>query len=96
MNTQKSDVILMDGQMPEMDGYKATAEIRQREKDTGAHRCIIAVTAHAMPHDHTICLAAGMDRYIAKPFDGEELLALIAHLPSKARRNAANARSPSG
>jgi CheY-like chemotaxis protein len=66
------DLILMDIQMPEMDGFAATAAIRQKERE-GQHIPIIALTAHAMTGDRERCLAAGMDGYVSKPIRIEEL-----------------------
>jgi signal transduction histidine kinase/ActR/RegA family two-component response regulator len=77
---QAFDLILMDIQMPEMDGLQATAEIRQRERRTGEHIPIVAMTAHAMEGDRERCLEAGMDEYISKPISVKELLALTARI----------------
>ena len=71
------DLILMDVQMPEMDGLQAATRIRDRELATGAHIPIIAVTAHAMKGDRERCLAAGMDGYITKPINPAELAKVI-------------------
>ena len=71
------DLILMDVQMPEMDGFAATSAIRQREQASGGHIPIIAMTAHAMAGDRERCLAGGMDAYVSKPLRPDELLATI-------------------
>jgi two-component system sensor histidine kinase/response regulator len=76
------DVVLMDVQMPGMDGLAATAAIRKAEKITGLHQLIIAMTAHALTGDRERCLAAGMDGYVSKPIRHEDLLEAIDALCS--------------
>jgi CheY-like chemotaxis protein len=77
LDRESFDLVLMDVQMPEVDGYQATASIRAREKITGMHLPIIAVTAHAMKGDQQACIAAGMDGYISKPIHAEALYQAI-------------------
>lgn len=79
------DVILMDCQMPEMDGFEATEAIRAAERRSGAHRIpIVAMTAEALPEDRQRCFAAGMDAYVAKPFRVGDLAAAVANVPQRA------------
>jgi CheY-like chemotaxis protein len=74
---QRFDVVLMDVQMPEMDGLEATRAIRAQEEHSRGHLPIIAMTAHAMQGDRELCLAAGMDAYVSKPIAVHALLAAI-------------------
>ena len=69
--------VLMDVQMPEMDGFECTAIIRDREQVTGCHLPIVAMTAHAMTGDEARCLAAGMDAYLSKPIDPDDLFDIV-------------------
>jgi two-component system, sensor histidine kinase and response regulator len=71
------DLILMDVQMPEMDGFEATAAIRTAERLKGGHTPIIAMTAHAMVGDRQRCLDAGMDGYISKPIQAQTVYEAI-------------------
>jgi signal transduction histidine kinase/CheY-like chemotaxis protein len=75
--SQPFDVVLMDVQMPDMDGLEATAVIRTKEKLVARHTPIVAMTAHAMKGDRERCLEAGMDAYVSKPIRGPQLLESI-------------------
>jgi CheY-like chemotaxis protein/HPt (histidine-containing phosphotransfer) domain-containing protein len=80
------DVVLMDVQMPEMDGLEAAAAIRRLETESGHHTPIIAMTAHAITGDRERCLAAGMDDYLSKPIDAEMLKQVIEQLTATNER----------
>ncbi len=82
---QSFDLILMDVQMPEMDGFEATAKIRGKEQSTGEHLPVLALTAHAMTGDRERCLRAGMDGYISKPIRPAELFEAIGNVLSLSR-----------
>jgi CheY-like chemotaxis protein len=91
------DIVVMDAQMPEMDGLQATRQIRAREKTTQMHLPIIALTASAMSGDRERCLAAGMDGYISKPINAQELLTLVETLGAQARSaKLSDQRGPDG
>jgi two-component system, sensor histidine kinase and response regulator len=77
LETERFDLVLMDVQMPEMNGFEATAEIRKKEKSSGLHIPIVAMTANAMKGDEEACLEAGMDGYVSKPIRRVELFATI-------------------
>jgi CheY-like chemotaxis protein len=77
LERERFDLVLMDLQMPEMDGFETTRIIRERERGSERHVPIIAMTAHAMSGDRERCLAAGMDNYISKPVDRSRLFAVI-------------------
>jgi two-component system sensor histidine kinase/response regulator len=83
------DLALMDVQMPIMDGLEATAAIRNRERLSGEHMPVIAMTAHAMDGDRAHCLQAGMDDYIVKPIDPDVLLARLRHWSSQRAKETA-------
>ena len=74
------DAVLMDIQMPEMDGFEALAAIRAIEAPTGRHTPVVALTAHAMKEDRDRCLAAGMDAYLSKPIEAERLFDILRDL----------------
>ncbi len=80
--TEDFDVVLMDVQMPEMDGLQATAAIRERERTSGKHVPILAVTAHAMAGDRARSLAVGMDGYLSKPIRNQELFDALVSIRS--------------
>ncbi len=84
LEKQGFDLVMMDVQMPEMDGFEATAAIRARENGTGSHLPVIAMTAHAMAGDRERCLAAGMDGYVSKPIQPQELFEAIEGLVAPA------------
>ena len=85
LEDERFDLVLMDLQMPEVDGLAATAAIRERERESGDHVPIIAMTANAMPGDEQRCLAAGMDDYLSKPIDSRKLSDLLRSFGARSR-----------
>jgi PAS domain S-box-containing protein len=81
------DLVLMDIQMPVMDGFEATTRIRKMEQETGKHLPIVAITAHALKGDRERCIEAGMDEYVQKPIDAEKLYAVIEKLTRRLTKN---------
>ncbi len=97
LDVEPFDAVLMDVQMPDMDGFEATAMIRRKEQESGGHLTIIAMTAHAMQGDREKCLAAGMDGYVAKPINRKDLsdaLERVATLPRCATGDPGQQLSP--
>ncbi len=97
LEEQEFDVVLMDVQMPTMDGIEATAAIRRKERVTGRHIPIVALTAHAMKGDRERCLAAGMDSYVSKPVQAKELFAVIEEVVpgfNSSKKQEAEAQKP--
>jgi CheY-like chemotaxis protein len=88
---EKFDCVLMDVQMPVLDGFEATAAIRNKERSSGGHLPIIAMTAHAMAGDLDRCLAAGMDGYISKPIKAKDVFATIERVLGALKTPPANA-----
>jgi two-component system sensor histidine kinase/response regulator len=89
LEIESFDLVLMDIQMPDMDGFEATDRIRARERITNTRTPIVAMTAHAMTGDREKCLAAGMEAYISKPIRRAELVEVIASVTSRSRSVAA-------
>jgi PAS domain S-box-containing protein len=94
LERQSFDVVLMDVQMPEMDGLAATAAVREKEKGTPRHLPIVALTAHAMKGDRERCLAAGMDAYVSKPLRPKELGEVLDRLIGPAAPPEGTPRAP--
>jgi two-component system sensor histidine kinase/response regulator len=84
LDKESYDLVLMDIQMPEMNGMEVTARIREKEKLTGGHQPIVALTAHAMKGDQELCLAGGMDAYLAKPIRAQELDQILDQYAARA------------
>jgi two-component system sensor histidine kinase/response regulator len=92
--TDRFDLLLLDLHMPELDGFAVIAAIRDRERETGGHLPVIAVTARSRPEDRTRCLAAGMDDFLAKPFAAADLAAVIERVAAGAAPRPGGLLSP--
>jgi len=94
LEKEKFDLVLMDVQMPEMDGLEATMEIRNKEQLSGNHQAVIALTAHSMKGDQERCLAAGMDGYLSKPIRTDELDAVLESCITRRKEHARAQATP--
>ena len=94
IESDKFDLLLMDVQMPEINGFEATVAIRRRERGTHAHIPIIALTAHALKGDREKCIAAGMDDYVSKPVEIDKLFAAIEAAISRDTMQRTNSHAP--
>jgi PAS domain S-box-containing protein len=94
LDKEPIDLVLMDVQMPEMDGFQATELIREREKEGGGHIPIVAMTAHAMKGDRERCLAAGMDKYVSKPISEADLFSVVENLAHRSQHKKKESHSP--
>jgi CheY-like chemotaxis protein len=81
------DLLLLDVHMPEMDGFEVIRAIRERERTTGSHLPVIALTARSRKEDRQVCLAAGMDGFLAKPIRSDDLWATIDHVAGASRHH---------
>ncbi len=81
LEAEEFDVVLMDVQMPDLDGLEATRVLRERERERGGHVPVVGLTAHAMKGDRERCLEAGMDGYVSKPVEAEELYGAVEQQP---------------
>jgi len=96
LEKESFDLVLMDMQMPVMDGFEATAAIRKKEETRGNHLPVVALTAHAMKGDREKCLAGGMDGYLAKPIRPQELDEILqGYLPRREETNESQESTPS-
>ena len=94
LDAGRFDVVLMDVQMPEVNGYGATQAIRSKERGTGAHIPIIALTAHALKGDRDKCIDAGMDDYISKPVEADKLFAAVENAIARSGMSNNNGHEP--
>jgi signal transduction histidine kinase/FixJ family two-component response regulator len=94
LERERYDLVLMDVQMPEMDGMETTAKIRELEKGTGRHQPVIALTARAMQGDVELCLSVGMDGYLSKPIRSQDLDAILVKYMDNAEPSTFNRDDP--
>ncbi len=95
LSRKNYDIVFMDCQMPLLDGYATTQRLRQREITSNRHTIIIALTAHALPEDREKCLAAGMDDYLSKPVEPEELEGVLHKWANRIEKIESAPESPS-